>query len=82
MFRLTEMPGLSSIALETRLDCWCYNPRGSMWLVQGKEAEALWRGGCGDALLGRAVWEEQGWVAAGPPLSRGASGASSLVRLS
>lgn len=79
MFRLAEMPSLSSIALETCLDRQGYNPKGSVWLLQGKEAEALWRGGCRDGLLGSTVWEVQSWVAAGPPLPRGAS---SLLRLS
>lgn len=79
MFWLAEMPSLPSIALGTCLDHQCYNPKGSVWLLQGKEAEAPWRGGCGDGLLGSAVWEVQGWVAAGPPLSRGAS---CLVRVS
>lgn len=73
MFWLAEMPSLSSIALEACLDHQCYSPKRSVWLLQGKEAEALWRSGCGDGLLGSAVWEVQGWVAARPLLSRGAS---------
>ena len=80
MFQLAETPSLSSIARGTCLEHRRrYNPKGSVWQLQGKEAEALWRGGCGDGLPGSAVWEVRGWVAAGPPLSRGAS---SLVRVS
>ena len=79
MFWLAEIPSLSGIALETCLDYQCYSPKGKVWLLQGKEAEALWRGGCEDGLLGSAVWEVQSWVAAGPPLNRGAS---RLVRVS
>lgn len=73
-FQLAEMPSLFSIALEASLEHHqCYSPKGNVWLLQGKEAEALWRGGCGDGLPGHTVCEVQGWAAAGPPLSRGAS---------
>jgi len=36
------------------------SPKGNVWLSQAKEGEALWSSGCGDGLLGGAVWEVQG----------------------
>lgn len=68
MVQHAEMPNL--IALET-----CpehhqhYSPKGNKWLLQGREVEGLWRGGCGECSVERA----------GPPLS---IGASSLLRVS